>query len=340
MGKYSHLSDSEKRKLAEELKQKINESEGKYNYFKAMQLALKLILNGTYGALCHPAFPVSNTDIANSITSLAREVINYMLDNIEDYYYNKWGLDKEIHDLLGDVYISELDGGFYVHRRDGLLIDNYPRKTDDNSTGVDKIMTYYYLTKSDIVPSDKEIMTHGGKEYKVIHKCHIHDFSKTKPLPTNYSVEPDENSSNFDKKRGVRASSITIYGDTDSVDYQTLIKTIDNESVISELTVEELYNKNVINGSAGITLKGHESVNCTDKVLNYGDDGKLYYAPVKRIIRHKVTKNKWKLKTKSGKEIIITNDHSMIVFRDGVKLEVKPCDVLKTDKILVVVVNK
>ena len=92
----------------------------------------------------------------------------------------------------------------------------------------------------------------------------------------------------------------------------------------------------MINGSAGNTLKGHESVKCFEKILNYENKKGLYYAPVKRIIRHKVTKAKWVLKTKSGKEIIVTNDHSMIVFRDGVQMEVKPCDILKTDKILTV----
>jgi intein/homing endonuclease len=60
----------------------------------------------------------------------------------------------------------------------------------------------------------------------------------------------------------------------------------------------------------------------------------LYYADVRRIIRHKVSKPKWKLKTKSGKEIIVTGDHSMVVFRDGEKLVVKPSEILKTDKIL------
>jgi hypothetical protein len=101
-------------------------------------------------------------------------------------------------------------------------------------------------------------------------------------------------------------------------------------------TIEDWYLSNKVNGSAGETLTGHESVKTFDRILNFSDSGNIYYAPVKRIIRHKVTKPKWKLKTKSGKEVVITNDHSMIVFRDGVKLEVKPSEILKTDKILVV----
>ena len=36
------------------------------------------------------------------------------------------------------------------------------------------------------------------------------------------------------------------------------------------------------------------------------------------------------------KEIVVTNDHSMIVFREGKKIEIKPKDIRKTDKILIV----
>ena len=33
----------------------------------------------------------------------------------------------------------------------------------------------------------------------------------------------------------------------------------------------------------------------------------------------------------------MTNDHSMVVFRDGKQLTVKPCEILKTDKILTII---
>jgi len=126
-------------------------------------------------------------------------------------------------------------------------------------------------------------------------------------------------------------TSASIYADTDSCDSNTRIKT-DN----GEYSIEDWYNKNIKNGSGGKTLLGHESALTNDKILNFSKEKGLYYTPVKRIIRHKVSKTKWKLKTKSGKEIIITNDHSMIVFRDGNQIEVKPSDILSTDKILVI----
>ena len=121
---------------------------------------------------------------------------------------------------------------------------------------------------------------------------------------------------------------VSVYGDTDSCHKDTLINTINGVK-----TIEEFYNSNMINGSAGETNNGHESVLTHERVLNW-DNEQLYYADVRRIIRHKVSKPKWKLKTKSGKEIIVTGDHSMVVFRNGEKLVVKPSEILKTDKIL------
>lgn len=120
---------------------------------------------------------------------------------------------------------------------------------------------------------------------------------------------------------------------TDSVDGSSIITT-DN----GNKTIEELFKENENNNKL-ITHKGHELVPVKDKILNYNDKGELEFQNAKYIMRHKVSKPKWRLKTKSGKEIFVTNDHSMIVFRDGKKLEVKPYEILKTDKILVVKEN-
>ena len=52
-----------------------------------MQLALKLVINGSYGAFANPYFVVSNKHIANSITMMGRDVILYMLQKIENYFF-------------------------------------------------------------------------------------------------------------------------------------------------------------------------------------------------------------------------------------------------------------
>ncbi len=122
-----------------------------------------------------------------------------------------------------------------------------------------------------------------------------------------------------------------IYGDTDSCASQTMVSTS-----VDQTSIEEFFNRNN-QGEVYITPNGSELVKTDEKVLNYNKNGELEYQPINYIMRHKVSKPKWRLKTKSGKEIIVTADHSLIVFREGKKLEVKPRDVLKTDKILVIV---
>ena len=217
MGKYDNLTDKEKRAKIQELKEKINKVKGEHDFFKAMQLGLKLVLNGSYGAFCHPAFTISNTNIANSITSLAREVINFMLDKIENYFYDDWGTDYKIHELLGVVYITKLDDGYYLTRKDGKLIDEWSRKDDEKSTGVQKLLDAYAMSQSDFVDIDIPSFEINGKTYETLHKCFICDFSKVKPLPIGYEIDPIPTSNKFDETRGVRDEPIIIYGDTDSL---------------------------------------------------------------------------------------------------------------------------
>lgn len=193
------------------------------------------MLNGSYGAFATSYFILYNNQVAGSITAQGRELTKTMDKFNEDYWYNHWHTDFELHMKLG-----------------------------------------------------------------------IKDITQ---IPKN--------------------DNVSIYADTDSCSYDSIIRT-NNGS----FKIEDWYNNNIKNGSAGETSKGHESVKTDDLILNYSD--RLYYAKVNRIIRHKVSKPKWKLKTKTGKEIIVTNDHSMIVFRNGVKIEVKPSQILKTDKILII----
>jgi DNA polymerase family B len=124
-------------------------------------------------------------------------------------------------------------------------------------------------------------------------------------------------------------NSLNVYQDTDSCHKDSMVNTSSGVK-----TIEQWYIENKINGSAGTTLTGHESVITNDTILNWSKNKNLYFADTKRIIRHKVTKAKWKIRTKSGKEIMITNDHSIIVFRNNRILELKPNQIIKTDKLL------
>lgn len=225
---------SVKEKIAE-LRKKEKLLKQEVDYYNALQLALKLVLNGSYGALATAYFILFNNKVAGSVTAQGRDLTRTMDMVNEKYWYEMWHTDYELHKKACISNIRKIE------------------KSNKND--------------------------------------------------------------------------VSIYADTDSVSSDTLIKTDRGEFKISDW-----YEQNIKNGSAGTTLTGHESVLTNDKVLNW--DNGFYMANVKRIIRHRVTKPKWVLKTKSGKEITVTNDHSMIVFRNGEKIEVKPSQILKTDKIL------
>jgi DNA polymerase elongation subunit (family B) len=225
-------TETEKRKKISELKEKLLKVKSERDYAKAMQLALKLVLNGSYGAFCHPAFSVSNGDIANAITASSREVINWMLDHIEDYFYNHWGRDN-FDDIsnLGVMYISKSDDEYFIHRKDQSLIDKWGRKDDNESTGLQKILEAYYLTVNDFIDNDEDVFIVNNKEYKILEKVYIADFSNIEPIPNEFDVEPRPdltNDSSVHLYRGIRTVPIVIYGDTDSlyVSYTPIMKTL------------------------------------------------------------------------------------------------------------------
>lgn len=125
------------------------------------------------------------------------------------------------------------------------------------------------------------------------------------------------------------ANGILVHN-TDSVSKDSIIYT---EKHIDGISIEDLYNE--CTEDAGSTLAGHESKRLNnDKVLNFDKD--LYYGEAERIIRHKVSKPMWKITTESGKEVVCTEDHSIMVFRNNEKIKVKPAEILPDDQVLCV----
>src|SRR5574343_1684267 len=108
-----------------DLKKKISDVSASYSYNKAMQLALKTVLNATYGAFANKYFVLSNSKIANAITAMGRDLIRYMIVCTEDYFYNEWATDTKSHELLGTEYIavSKTDGKYYFLSKEFVKLD-------------------------------------------------------------------------------------------------------------------------------------------------------------------------------------------------------------------------
>lgn len=179
------MTAAEKREKIAELKKKIEETQAEYDRAKAMQLALKLVINGTYGAFAHPKFVLSNSHIANAITAMGRDVIQYMLKKIEKYFYKEWHLDKDAHQKLGIEYIAIKDNKYFLLDRNGENI-HYPHNS------LDELLNKLNYSKSDLKEELKEI-----NEYQIKFVRTIHDFSNVQQIP--------------------KEKPIIIYGDTDSL---------------------------------------------------------------------------------------------------------------------------
>ena len=142
-----------------------------------------------------------------------------------------------------------------------------------------------------------------------------------------------------------RTTPVSVYSDTDSIKENSFLL-IKYRNQILKVSIKDLFNYNY-------KFTGVFNYDCNDpskeitpgfadiEVLNYTEEKGIHFVPIKYIMKHKVSKEQFKIKTKSGKEIIVTGDHSCIVFRNGKQLEVKAKDINKdTDKILTIIYEK
>ena len=184
---------------------------------------------------------------------------------------------------------------------------------------------YFFLPKlaSDITGECRNLtqtMWHNLEEF--FHET----LWERKDIQEQFGFELDET-----KHDWYREQPISVYSDTDSTSFDTILKTSNGQC-----TIEDLFNESLNeNGIEDITNSGHEIVKCNDDVLNWTKEKGLNFVPIKWIMRHKVSKPMFKITTKSGKTITVTEDHSCIVFRNGEQIAIKAKDINKeTDKIL------
>lgn len=126
-----------------------------------------------------------------------------------------------------------------------------------------------------------------------------------------------------------KAASIVVGGDTDSVVGDTIINvngkaiTIADyyDSFVSNYIKQDDINKNYI-----------KRVDNGDVALAYNNG--IVQNKIKHVMKHTVKKRMYKIKC-NGKEVIMTEDHSIIVNRNGKNISVSPKDILKTDTLII-----
>jgi len=116
-----------------------------------------------------------------------------------------------------------------------------------------------------------------------------------------------------------------IYGD--SVTGDTNILTEDGETTIEQL-FEQCMEHSIVGGKEYGVWNPRKVVGFT----SYEDSPVL--ANTSYVMRHKTKKKIYQINLKNGKSVKVTEDHSIMVDRDGFLLEVKPTEILKTDLII------
>jgi len=95
------MTKEEKTEKLKKLRARASELKKDVDYYNAMQLALKLVLNGSYGALATPYFILFSEHVAGSITAQGRELTKRMDTDNEEYWFNLWHNDFELHSRMG-----------------------------------------------------------------------------------------------------------------------------------------------------------------------------------------------------------------------------------------------
>lgn len=112
------------------------------------------------------------------------------------------------------------------------------------------------------------------------------------------------------------SSDAIIYGDTDSVAGDSIVR-----SSMGSMAIEELFQlgrHTVVAGKEYAVIPGLMSPCYVN--------GSVVDKPVAAIYRHRVTKPRYRITLESGKSVVVTGDHSIMVLRAGELVEAKASD--------------
>jgi hypothetical protein len=120
-----------------------------------------------------------------------------------------------------------------------------------------------------------------------------------------------------------------LYSDTDSVVKTTIV----NTSEFGELSIEDLFlrtDEKIVDPSSK-TERGFFTFPVSS--LNFDYKRGLHFSEVDHVYRHHVQKKGFKIQV-AGRSVTVTDDHSLMVERDGKLIEIKPSDLQTDDKFI------
>ena len=343
---FTQMKDAETVPI-QDLKNEVARLNGLADFYETKQLAIKKFINSVYGALGSKYFVAYNTAMAESITAQGRELNHYSENSVNDYFEGIFQSNPKIILYYNWVHYTE-DG-------DRITFKNKDSVTDG---------TYYTVGKWEECKSWDIAVKKGKKLTPELKEC-IRDNSKGQcdwfqtqttlfdklqvdhELAVSFKIDYGRTTqlakltgSLYDYLTNREGVSMTIAGDTDSVEERSLLDvSIDGEK--SRTTIGDLFlEAKVRNGDHVLMVPNGSEVVPAHGVNVRSYDPELdicVYKPVKYVMRHKVSKERYRITTESGKSVVVTGDHSCMVIRDGKLIDVKARDInANTDKVMII----
>ena len=266
---------------------------------------------------------INGKDVNIEFSDDIKDVIKNHFDNVDIYKLNK----EELESLK--VEVSEL-------REEYSLLELAMKTLGNAAYGASASPFFYFFNASlaaDITGDCRNLTkTMWNKLEHFFHET----IWERKDLWKEFGFELDES-----KHDWYREQPISIYSDTDSLTSNSNLY-IKRGNQILKRTFIELWRDAVEEHMPfGLGTHGQELCCSDDYILNYDEKRGLHWVPIKYIMKHNTKKRKFRINTKSGKEIIVTEDHSCIVIRNGKKIAVKASEINKdTDKIVSILIKK
>lgn len=333
----------------EDLLRAIQHCDNLSGYYETKQLALKTFINSIYGATASKYFVGHNTDVAESIT-LQGQDLNHFSENSVNKYFRGIFQSREHYDKVIYVPIYE-----WMEKYDVNTTDEFYAK-DKNKNWVKINLP---VSKEDFISNNIDSETkqkikknvyvkttfgqHLGYPFEQISKFTIDSGRLTSQIPLNHPSIAE-----FFTYMGQPTyleddptTSLTIAGDTDSlIGSSTIFLDKNNISIEDAFNKCKLQNFDIVlklsNGQEVVPVNGLH----TTKAFDPNTPLLPVDRPIKYIMRHKVTKSKFKIKSSSGKEVIVTGDHSIMVIRNNELISIKAKDInIETDKLVEIVNN-
>jgi DNA polymerase elongation subunit (family B) len=208
------------------------------------------------------------------------------------------------------------------------------------------LLTRWYSERKDLQKKLKESTTDADKEFydkrQLVRKillnsaygallnihCRFYDHRVGQSTTLNGRTIAKHMSSHINESitgKYDHSGQAIVYGD--SVTGDTIIRTSEGDICIADLFEQCL--EHVIVGE-----KEYGVWNET-KVLGFNSEHmEKVAAPISCVMRHKTKKKLYKITTANGKSVTVTEDHSVMVDRDGFLIECKPTEILESDLII------